>query len=144
MAKAFTNWNIEHVNNLLKSGKIRGFVDSKPKNNPRSKKVKQSEKISYEKQYINNYLFAFCNHHGHTLETEKKVIEGRKFRFDWAIESIKRAVEYEGIVSKKSRHTTIQGYSKDSEKYNIALNEGWKVYRYTALTYKNIVNDFKL
>ena len=43
------------------------------------------------------------------------------------------AWEYEGIMSEKSRHTNILGYSKDAEKYNLAQSLGWKVFRYTAI-----------
>lgn len=47
-------------------------------------------------------------------------------------------IEYEGLVSSKSRHTTITGYTKDCDKYNLATSLGYKVYRYTVLNYKNI------
>lgn len=59
----------------------------------------------------------------------------RKFRFDFVIPSHKIAIEYEGIISGKSRHTTIGGYTRDTEKYNLATICGWRVLRYTA---KNI------
>jgi very-short-patch-repair endonuclease len=65
----------------------------------------------------------------------------RRFRFDVAILNQKVAIEYEGLVSDKSRHTTLEGYSKDCEKYNLATTCGWKVLRYTTLNYKNIDND---
>jgi hypothetical protein len=65
----------------------------------------------------------------------------RKFRFDWCIEKYKIAVEYEGIVAGKSRHTSIKGYTGDCEKYNIATLNGWRIFRYTALNYKDLRND---
>lgn len=64
----------------------------------------------------------------------------RMFRFDFAIVDKMIAIEYEGINGGKSRHTTLTGYTKDTEKYNLAQQLGWKVYRYTALNYK----DFNL
>ncbi|MBQ19137.1 MAG: hypothetical protein CMD31_00115 [Flavobacteriales bacterium] len=67
----------------------------------------------------------------------------RKFRFDWAIPSLKIAIEYEGVISKKSRHTTMKGYSTDCEKYNLALVSGWKVLRDTAMNYQNLSEDLK-
>jgi hypothetical protein len=57
----------------------------------------------------------------------------RKFRFDLAIPSLKIAIEYEGVISDKSGHTTIKGFTKDCQKYNLAASLGWSVYRYTAL-----------
>lgn len=74
---------------------------------------------------------------------EHKFHPTRRFLFDWAIPERKIAIEYEGLMSAKSRHTTIKGYSKDTEKYNEAAKMGWVVLRYTALTYKNIREDLK-
>lgn len=67
----------------------------------------------------------------------------RKWRFDFAILDQKVAIEYEGIISDKSRHTNIKGYTEDSNKYNEAQKLGWKVLRYTALNYTNIIEDLK-
>ena len=75
--------------------------------------------------------------------TELQFAKPRKFRFDIAIEEKKIAIEYEGIMSKHSRHTNKMGYSKDTEKYNLATSLGWKVYRYTVLTYNNLLTDLK-
>ena len=51
------------------------------------------------------------------------------------------AIEYEGIYSKKSRHTTQEGYNRDTQKYNLATTNGWRVLRYTADNYKNLETD---
>lgn len=75
------------------------------------------------------------------FESEYRFHPVRKFRFDIALVEHKCALEFEGIVSEKSRHTTITGYTMDTYKYNLAQIEGWKVLRYTALNYKNVVND---
>jgi len=80
---------------------------------------------------------------GVEYKKEYKFSENRKFRFDYAIPFYKIAIEYEGLMSTKSRHTTITGYSKDCEKYNLATIEGWKVLRYTALNYGNLEQDLK-
>lgn len=57
----------------------------------------------------------------------------RKWRFDFAWPDAKVACELEGIVSEKSRHTTITGYTKDCDKYNQAALCGWTVLRFTVL-----------
>lgn len=75
------------------------------------------------------------------IKREYKGIQGRQFRFDWAIPSLKLAIEYEGLFSATSRHTTITGYSNDCIKYNLATLQGWRVLRYTAKTYPNIDVD---
>lgn len=72
---------------------------------------------------------------------EFKFSKDRKFRADFAIQEYMILIEYEGIRSKKSRHTSITGYSKDCEKYNLATTLGYSVLRYTALNYKNVWDD---
>lgn len=58
----------------------------------------------------------------------------RQWRFDFAWPDKKIAVELEGGVFTGGRHTTGAGYSKDAEKYNIAVLQGWKILRYTTST----------
>ena len=72
---------------------------------------------------------------------EHRFHKTRRWRFDVAILSINVAIEYEGIVGHKSRHTSITGYTKDCEKYNNAAILGWKVLRYTALNYEDLKKD---
>src|SRR6478736_147673 len=42
----------------------------------------------------------------------------RKFRFDLCLPAYGLYIEYDGLMSKKSRHTTITGFSKDQTKFN--------------------------
>lgn len=72
---------------------------------------------------------------------EYKFLENRRFRFDLAIPSLKIAFEYEGIFSDVSRHTSIKGYTNDIRKYNLATLNGWRVLRYTAMNYKEVIED---
>ena len=75
--------------------------------------------------------------------TEYKFSKDRKYRFDWAIITThcKIGIEYDGLMSAKSRHITITGFSKDQEKFNLAALEGWIVLRYSALNYKQLIPD---
>jgi hypothetical protein len=61
----------------------------------------------------------------------------RKWRFDFAIPSIKLAIEYNGHGSTGGghigRHATITGMSGDCEKLNEAQRLGWRVLQFTAL-----------
>ena len=75
--------------------------------------------------------------------TELVFAKPRRFRFDFALVDQMVAIEYEGIVSGKSRHTSITGYTKDTEKYNLAVVNGWRVLRYTALNHSNLKNDLE-
>lgn len=78
-------------------------------------------------------------------ETETKFHSKRKFRFDISFQtkSLKIAVEYEGLMSKKSGHTTVLGYTSDCAKYNLAQIDGWCVLRYTTINYKDFVQDIQ-
>lgn len=128
------NWNAADLKKLEKKGFRTNLNEQK--------KAVKVEKSSLEKSSIEKALFV--------LHYEEKVPQyvreyvfhpKRKFRFDWAIPELKIAIEYEGLFSEKSGHTTVTGYTKDCEKYNQAALLGWKVLRYTALNYKQLYRD---
>lgn len=81
--------------------------------------------------------------YGDRVVTELRFDKKRRFRFDIAIPDAKIAVEYEGLNSEKSGHTTLLGYTSDTEKYNLAAEQGWRMYRYTVINYKNVINDIE-
>ena len=100
------------------------------------------EKISIEKNTIEFVLMSLKQQGIITgFITEHKFDAVRNYRFDWALLDLKIGIEYEGIFSKKSRHTTAKGFSEDCNKYNFAIHNGWRVLRYTALNYQNLEND---
>lgn len=131
--------NINDIKRLKKEGMIRGFTDpgkkKRGKNLP-AKKPKTLQNMEWD-------LVIFCQMHDLTLKKEYEFdeTEQRKFRFDYCIPEKKWAIEYNGIMSEKSGHTTIAGYTKDTEKYNLAQSQGWKVFNYTPLNCKNIIQD---
>lgn len=53
----------------------------------------------------------------------------RLWRFDYALPSVKIALEVEGGVWTRGRHTRPKGFLSDMEKYNAAAVAGWKVLR---------------
>jgi very-short-patch-repair endonuclease len=55
----------------------------------------------------------------------------RMFRFDFSWPDAKVAVEIEGGNWARGRHTRPQGYESDCEKYNLAADLGWAMYRFT-------------
>lgn len=55
----------------------------------------------------------------------------RKWRFDYAIPEHKIALEVEGGVWTRGRHTSPKGFLNDIEKYNTATLMGWRVFRTT-------------
>lgn len=134
---------MDRVKDLKKKGHIRGYKEfskqdkkysnNQPKNIP--------ERGSREKGWMGWNLAYWCNEQAVTLEPEYHFHPGRKWRFDWAIPSLKIAIEYEGLMSEKSRHTSVKGFTGDTEKYNAAQASGWKVLRFTALNYRNLFTE---
>lgn len=55
----------------------------------------------------------------------------RRWRFDFAWPENKVAMEIEGGVWSRGRHTRGSGFVKDIEKYNAAASLGWRVFRFT-------------
>lgn len=134
-------WTRKHIEHLARTGKIRGFKENNPR--PTEKRLPAAKKFSPQKTYIQMHLEDYCESQNISLEAEYKFSE-RNFRFDWCIPDKMIAVEYNGIMSQKSRHTTVTGYSRDMTKINLAQSLGWTVYQYTPLNYEDIVNDLKI
>lgn len=65
-------------------------------------------------------------------DIEYRGIPGRQFRFDFAWPDKLLAVEVEGGIWIRGRHVTGTGYSRDVEKYNLAVMAGWRVLRFTV------------
>lgn len=105
----------------------------KPKRKPR--------KVSKHVEWMKEALQEWCNENGYTLLIEHKFSEYRKFRFDFAIKELMIGIEYHGLNSEKSGHTTLLGFTKDQDKANLAQREGWNVYAYTVINFRNVVND---
>lgn len=131
--------NRKWLEQLQKDGKIRGFkMDPRPESQ-KGNQVPRSDR-SKQKEYIELNLTYWCNQKAVTLEREVQFDQQRKFRFDWAIPAWKIAVEFEGgIFQAQSGHNTAKHYTKDTDKYNLAQQLGWTVYRFTAINYKNLI-----
>lgn len=86
----------------------------------------RAEKIPFKREY------RFCE---------------RRWKFDFAFPERMFAVEIEGGIWSRGRHTRPQGYINDMEKYNAASALGWKVWRFTPEQIKSgipikTVSDF--
>lgn len=55
---------------------------------------------------------------------------GRKWRFDWAWPERRLALEEDGGLWQCGRHNRPEGYRRDMEKLNCAVELGWRVLRY--------------
>lgn len=98
-----------------------------------------------EKAWMQEELQFYCNKNLMELKKEYRFAPPRLFRFDWAIINpvlkLKVAIEYEGLMSEKSGHTTVKGYTKDTDKYRLASELGWHVMRFTVVNYKNVIEE---
>jgi len=112
---------------------------TKTKLKPHPKKGLIPKPIPAGVQFIKNHLTLLKLEYIQELVFSKK----RKFRFDIAIPNLKIAIEYEGLNSAKSGHTTMSGYTSDCTKYNLAQKEGWIVLRYTLINYKDFPIDLR-
>lgn len=70
---------------------------------------------------------------GIVYEREYRFHPVRRWRFDFAIPEEKIAIEIEGGVWTRGRHTRGAGYTADLEKYNTATVMGWRVLRYSSV-----------
>jgi len=139
----------------LKEGKIRGYTvlqkskktfSKTPGKHPnRVKKVDSVKRRGVEKQWMYDQLcwFILFNDGHEKIKEEHQFHKTRLWKFDFALISKKIAIEYEGLMSEKSRHTTVTGFTGDADKYNAAQADGWIVLRYTVLNYKNVIQEFK-
>lgn len=69
----------------------------------------------------------------HDLHEEYRFCPGRKFAADFAFPGYQVLIEVEGLVygHGESRHTSLSGYTKDCEKYNLAAILGYRIIRVT-------------
>lgn len=82
-------------------------------------------------KHENRFEFLWKAICGPPLKREHRFDEKRKWRFDFAHHDTQVAIEIEGGVWSKSRHTNGAGYSQDCEKYNAATLQGWRIFRLT-------------
>lgn len=69
---------------------------------------------------------------------EHRFHPSRRWRFDYAVPSLKLAVEYDGHGATGGKkhvggHASVTGMAGDAEKFNQAQALGWRVVRLTAL-----------
>ncbi len=122
----------------IKIGKVICEYHAAKKSAGKGLKIVLPKKDPKQLQFIKNQLTLSAIPYTEEFRFDKK----RLFRADIALPDHHILIEYEGIIrqktAQKSRHTTITGYSKDCEKYNLAAMNGYRVFRYTALNYKDI------
>lgn len=109
--------------------------------NPKSRKKRVPSMPCKQVLWMGGQLAWWAITNGIMVEREWRFHPVRKWRMDFFIDKLKCGIEYEGIFSEKSRHTTKSGYVNDAEKYREAEKMGIKVLRYTAKDYKKVIKD---
>lgn len=80
---------------------------------------------------------------GYKFVEQFRFCPDRRWRFDFADIDNKIAIEVNGGVWIKGKHTHGNQYEKDLEKINTAQIMGWKVLQYTPETLQNIIKDLE-
>jgi very-short-patch-repair endonuclease len=130
-----SSFTIESVLNSPCGSRNRHLAEDKPK-----KKIVKARNDCKEVSWIHWQLKYWCEEKGYTLEKEYRFSK-RRFRFDFALPEFKIGIEYDGLNSEKSGHTTLLGFTKDTEKINLAISLGWKVLRFTCINYKQVLQE---
>mgnify|MGYP000897577193 CR=1 FL=1 len=81
---------------------------------------------------------------GIEFQREYKFHPIRKWRFDFAIPSLKIAIEFEGGIFINGGHNRGIVFAANCEKYNEAQILGWKVFRYTVKDLEKRNGEFKV
>ena len=98
-----------------------------PKAKAKAKAKKQSAGSKGEEALAAQLLAA-----GVGFEREQTLIPKRRFRFDFLITGSDLVIEVEGGTWSGGRHTSGAGFRSDCYKYNLALELGYRVLRYTT------------
>jgi hypothetical protein len=115
------------------------------------KAIKSTPKgLLFIENTLNNNGFELFHHTGENKQfyfKEYKFLPDRKFRADvyFEVHDVKVIIEYHGLQLQgaKSRHTSIEGFSLDCTKANLAQFAGILYLTYTALTYKDFQHDLQ-
>lgn len=135
--------NKKELNDFISQSKVAALNTHLKEEEPKKSKIVKPRNDCAEVQWIHWQLKYYCLDEKIEFEKEYYFAKPRKFRFDFALPKYKIAVEYDGVMSEKSGHTTLVGMSSDNEKINLAISLGWRVLRYTVITYERVLQDVK-
>lgn len=128
----------KQLEQLQRDGKIRGYETRELKKGMHQAQAGMKKPKALV--WLDWNLAYWCNEKAITMEKEFQFDEIRKWRFDYAMPSVKIAVEYEGgVFLQKSGHNTAKHYNKDTDKYNRAAALGWRIIRVTAMNYTTVL-----
>ncbi len=95
---------------------------------PRSFESLGKEESPLEEQFV--ALWGGFDHDGqYPFSREFEFSGHRRFKFDFAWPSCRVALETDGGIFSQGRHNRAAGFARDCEKGNLAVLEGWAVFR---------------
>lgn len=104
--------------------------------------TKHYPKKSEPLNHIEIALLDWCQQRGLTLYEEYVFSTVRAYRLDYALPDLKLGIEYEGSIHKTNGdHRSKKGVQRDIEKGNLAVQEGWRVLRFSAINYLMITEE---
>lgn len=106
--------------------------NTKPTPTPAQKKKSAQKRGNTPK--TDNFCFLVAANLKVKVEKEFQFYAKRKWRFDYAIPEYKIAIEVEGGVWTRGRHTRGAGFMGDMTKYNAAAVFGWRLLRVVPST----------
>lgn len=140
------SWTFNDLEKKKADGKIKGFQQVVVKRDTPTiggRKVgKHFSRKSKGLDFIAKNLFYWCQERSFVLEEEYKFHPERKFRFDFAIPSLKIACEFDGgIFDRNGSHTSVKDIKRDADKKNSAAVMGWRVLTFNALNYTTLLTE---
>ena len=126
----------------IKKSKVWG-INRHLETKPEKKTIVKARNDCPEVQKMFWDLKYWCIEKGIRLEKEFKFAQGRRYRADFALPEEKVIIEYQGLNSAKSGHSTLLGYTRDTERIKVANDLGYRVLYYTVLNYMNILQDLE-
>ncbi|ACU61310.1 PDDEXK family nuclease [Chitinophaga pinensis] len=137
-----TNFTVQQLKSSKAASLNMQVIDDleKPHKN-RKKRVPSTP--CHQVLWMGGQLAAWALETGIMVEREWRFHPVRKWRFDFALPDKKIGIEYDGLVSAKSRHTTLEGFTGDTDKLNAAQALGWRVLRFTVKNYKTVIIELE-
>lgn len=140
-------WSIAHLDKLKAEGKIKGYsVQTRKKEveTPNGRIVTKAfrKPTSKAKEWIEKNLLYWCSAKGYTVIEEYRFNPERKWRSDWYIPQLNCLLEFEGgVFQQNGGHNSVKDYTKDLNKYNSAIQLGFRLIRLNAINYKSLLTE---
>jgi len=136
------NWTISDLK-ASKAASLNQKVIEELENPKKARKKRVPSQPCKQVLWMGNQLAWWAHEKGIEVINEFRFHPIRRWKADFAVPEKRILIEYEGLNSERSRHTTLTGYTGDTEKYNAAQALGYKILRFTALNYRTVLKELE-